>query len=91
MLCGFITGQLNPRMLSPTAWNWAAKSAWFWLGCNFICTLWTFFRLPETSGFTFAELDILFANNTPTRQFTSVFITRKPIGPRVCVVTDGAM
>ena len=50
-------------------WNWQAKSALFWLGCNLICLTWAFFRLPETGGFSFAELDILFANKVPTRKF----------------------
>ena len=50
-------------------WNWQAKSALFWLGCNLICVTWVFFRLPETGGFSFTDLDILFANKVPTRKF----------------------
>lgn len=56
-------------MIAADSWNWQEKSAYFWLGCNLICLTWTFFRLPETGGFSFAELDILFANKVPTRKF----------------------
>jgi SP family general alpha glucoside:H+ symporter-like MFS transporter len=30
--------------------------------------------MPETAGFSFAELDILFANKVPARKFTKVEI-----------------
>jgi SP family general alpha glucoside:H+ symporter-like MFS transporter len=56
-------------MIAADSLNWQEKSAYFWLGCNLICLTWTFFRLPETGGFSFAELDILFANKVPTRKF----------------------
>ncbi|WWC73879.1 uncharacterized protein I206_107851 [Kwoniella pini CBS 10737] len=74
VVSAIIASQLRARMVTATAWNWQAKSAYFWLGCNLICLTWTFFRLPETGGFSFAELDILFANKVPTRQFTKVKI-----------------
>lgn len=73
-VCGIITGQLMPRMLDPAGWNLGAKTAFFWLGTNIICTTWCYFRLPETGGFSFAELDILFGNKVKTRQFTKVRI-----------------
>jgi MFS transporter, SP family, general alpha glucoside:H+ symporter len=61
-------------MIAVDSWNWQAKSALFWYGCNLICFAWAFFRLPETGGFSFAELDILFANKVPTRKFKEVKI-----------------
>jgi hypothetical protein len=41
--------QLLPYMLNqkPAGWGWGTKSAWFWLGCNILATLWVYFRLPE--------------------------------------------
>ncbi|WRT69905.1 uncharacterized protein IL334_006896 [Kwoniella shivajii] len=74
VISAIIGSQLRARMVTATAWNWGPKSAFFWLGCNLVCFTWTFFRLPETGGFSFAELDILFANKVPTRQFTKVKI-----------------
>jgi SP family general alpha glucoside:H+ symporter-like MFS transporter len=74
VICGFVTGQIGPRFVNPTGWNLGAKSAFFWLGTNVVCTTWCFFRLPETGGFSFAELDILFANRVPARKFRHVVI-----------------
>lgn len=39
---------------------------------NGLCLLWAFFRLPETKGFTYAELDQLFENKISARKFTKV-------------------
>lgn len=60
---------INPYMLNPTAGNWKGKTSFFWGGCAAVFVFWTFFRLPETKGRTFEELDILFANGVPTREF----------------------
>lgn len=90
-VCGIITGQLMPRMLDPAGWNLGAKTAFFWLGTNLICTTWCFFRLPETGGFSFAELDILFANKVKTRHFTKVQIEGEQSVAEYMVdsITDG--
>ncbi|OCF32008.1 hypothetical protein I317_06706 [Kwoniella heveanensis CBS 569] len=79
VVSAIVGSQIRARMVTATAWNWQAKSAYFWLGCNLICLTWTFFRLPETGGFSFAELDILFANKVPTRQFTKVQISHEAV------------
>ncbi|KAH7089639.1 general substrate transporter [Paraphoma chrysanthemicola] len=60
---------VNPYMLNPTAGNWKGKTGFFWGGCALVFFIWTFFRLPETMGRTFEELDILFANRVPAREF----------------------
>jgi SP family general alpha glucoside:H+ symporter-like MFS transporter len=60
---------LTPRMLNPGAWNWGAKSAFFWAGTCFLCLVWTYFRLPEPKGRTYGELDILFERSVPARKF----------------------
>ncbi|RSL84927.1 hypothetical protein CEP52_016298 [Fusarium oligoseptatum] len=38
-------------------------------GFSFITTVWAFFELPETGFHTLEELDELFQNKVPTRQF----------------------
>ncbi|PVI04244.1 sugar transporter [Periconia macrospinosa] len=60
---------INPYMLNPTAGNWKGKTGFFWGACAAVFFVWTFFRLPETKGRTFEELDILFANRVPAREF----------------------
>jgi SP family general alpha glucoside:H+ symporter-like MFS transporter len=68
--CASIIGNiLTPRMLNPSAWAWGAKSAFFWAGTCFACLVWTYFRLPEPKGRTYAELDILFEQRTSARKF----------------------
>ncbi|OAG04873.1 sugar transporter [Paraphaeosphaeria sporulosa] len=62
------------RQLSPLAWDWGAKAAFFWAGTNMLFTAWIWFRLPETKGRTFAELDILFTNKIPARKFAKTKI-----------------
>jgi hypothetical protein len=49
----------------------SAKTAFFWAGCTALCLIWAFFRIPETKGFTFAELDHLFEEGVPARKFAS--------------------
>ncbi|CAD6570669.1 MAG: hypothetical protein TREMPRED_005948 [Tremellales sp. Tagirdzhanova-0007] len=63
------TGVITPYMLNSTAWNWGPKAGFFWAGCSALCLIWAFFRLPETKGLTFAELDLLYENKVPTRKF----------------------
>jgi SP family general alpha glucoside:H+ symporter-like MFS transporter len=68
---GIINGIMFPNMLNPTAWNWGAKSGFFWAGCCFLCWLWTFFSLPEPKGRTYAELDVRFETGVSARKVSS--------------------
>ncbi|KAK7179732.1 hypothetical protein DPSP01_001362 [Paraphaeosphaeria sporulosa] len=72
---GSIIGNImTPRMLNPSAWNWGAKSAFFWAGTCFLCLVWTYFRLPEPKGRTYGELDILFEQRVPARKFKETVV-----------------
>ncbi|KAL3485819.1 general substrate transporter [Aspergillus germanicus] len=64
-----VSNSVNAEMLNPTAGNWRGKTGFFWGGCSLVLFAWSFFRLPETRGRTFEELDILFAGKVPTRKF----------------------
>ncbi|XP_014556941.1 hypothetical protein COCVIDRAFT_37456 [Bipolaris victoriae FI3] len=44
---GIINNVLTPNMLNPSAWNWGAKSGFFWAGSCSLCIFWCYFRLPE--------------------------------------------
>ncbi|KAK6063906.1 MFS maltose permease, partial [Seiridium cupressi] len=68
-LISIVATIITPSMLNPTAWNWGARSAFFWAGTCFCCFIWTVFRLPEPKGKTYAELDVLFETKTPARKF----------------------
>lgn len=73
------TAQLTPRMVSKIDWNWGAKAAFFWLGGNLVVTTWAYFRLPETGGRSYTELDILFANKVSARKFKSTAVNDETI------------
>lgn len=68
-ITGVIVAVITPYMLNPTAWNWKAKTGFFWGSLAFISAIWAWFELPETKGKTFAELDALFAANYSARDF----------------------
>lgn len=71
-IMGIVVGTLQPRMMNPTAWNWRGKTCFFWGGLNLLGLIWTYFRLPEPKGLTYAELDVLFENKVSARKFKSV-------------------
>ena len=75
-ICGIITNILTPNMLNPTAWNWGAKSGFFFSGTCLLCAIWTYFRLPEPKNRTYAELDILFEQRVSARKFSSTHVDR---------------
>jgi SP family general alpha glucoside:H+ symporter-like MFS transporter len=68
-IAGLVTNVLINYQLTSTAWNWGAKAGFFWLGTCFLCFVWSFFRLPEPKGRSYSELDILFEQKIPARQF----------------------
>ncbi|KAI1855686.1 hypothetical protein JX265_006090 [Neoarthrinium moseri] len=69
-----IGGILQPKFMSPTAWNAKGKTAFFWGSLAFLTTVWGLFRLPETKDRTFAEMDFMFQKGIPARKFASYHI-----------------
>ncbi|KAI0891617.1 sugar transporter [Annulohypoxylon nitens] len=70
-IVGIICGVLTPYMLNPSAWDWGNYAGFFWAGSCFLCFVYTFFRVPEPAGRTFAELDLLFEKKISARKFAS--------------------
>lgn len=66
-----VCGVLTPYMLNPGAWNWGNYTGFFWGGICFLCVVYTYFRVPEPRGRTFAELDMLFEMGVSARKFAS--------------------
>lgn len=48
-----VNGQLIPRMLSATAWNWQAKCGWYFFGMCALGLVYAYFRIAETKVSTF--------------------------------------
>lgn len=70
-LAGIVIAIITPYMLNPTAWNWKAKTGFFWAGFAFFSLIYCWFELPETKGMTFAHLDQLFQKKVKARKFKS--------------------
>lgn len=70
-IAAVIANVLVPYMENPGEWNLKGYTGFFWGGAAFLTFVWAFFRLPETKGRTFEELDWLFAKRTATRKFKS--------------------
>jgi len=68
---GIICSVLTPYMLNPGAWNWSNYTGFFWAGICFCCIVYTYFRVPEPQGRTFAELDLLFERGVSARKFAT--------------------
>ncbi|KAF7965992.1 hypothetical protein HWV62_32702 [Athelia sp. TMB] len=77
IICGIIV----PRMLSPTSWNWGAKSGIFWGVSAGLSALYCFLRLPETRGRSYGELDLLFEDKVPAWRFKSTKVDQFALGP----------
>ncbi|RSH83794.1 hypothetical protein EHS25_005409 [Saitozyma podzolica] len=63
-----------PYILNPTAANLKGKAGFIPTGLMVLLLAWSFFRLPETKGRNFEELDIMFAKKVPARKFKSYVI-----------------
>ncbi|CUM63804.1 uncharacterized protein PRCAT00001388001 [Priceomyces carsonii] len=68
-ISGIVVSVITPYMLNPTAWNWKAKTGFFWSGFALASIIWCWFMLPETKQRTIAELDQLFAQKVKARNF----------------------
>ncbi|KAJ5480022.1 hypothetical protein N7530_005531 [Penicillium desertorum] len=68
-LAGILISWITPRMLSPTAWNWKGKSCFFFAGTTMLCLIWCYWRLPETFGLSYLEIDILFEKKAKASKF----------------------
>ncbi|KAK4626681.1 Maltose permease MAL31 [Fulvia fulva] len=58
-----------PYMINPDQGNMRGKIGFFYGGLSAISLVWVYFRVPETKGRTYEELDIMFSRGVGTRQF----------------------
>ena len=64
-----IANVLQPYFINPNEWDLKGYTGFVWGGTAFLTFVWCYFFLPETKGRTFEELDWLFTQRTPTREF----------------------
>ncbi|KAJ5599666.1 hypothetical protein N7450_000733 [Penicillium hetheringtonii] len=73
-IVAIVCGVLTPYMLNPGAWDWGNYAGFFWGGICFLCIIYTYFRVPEPMGRSFAELDMLFEQKTSARKFADTHV-----------------
>lgn len=82
-IVALINGILIPKMLNDGDgnWNWGPKCDLYFAGWLLAATIWAYYRLPDATKLTYAEIDILFENRVPARKFatTKVDITEAKI------------
>jgi SP family general alpha glucoside:H+ symporter-like MFS transporter len=70
-IVGIVCSVLTPYMLNPGEWAWGNYAGFFWAAICFCCIIYTYFRIPEPAGRSFAELDLLFEKGVSARKFAS--------------------
>ncbi|CAJ2511697.1 Uu.00g073220.m01.CDS01 [Anthostomella pinea] len=60
---------VQPYLINPTELNLRGKTGFFWFAFCTAAFIWACFRLTETKGRTFEELDIMYIARVPTRKF----------------------
>jgi SP family general alpha glucoside:H+ symporter-like MFS transporter len=70
-----IINNVTPYILNPEWANWRGKTGYLTGTLTVISFVWAYFRLPETGGRTYEELDVLFADSHMTaRRFSNAKI-----------------
>jgi SP family general alpha glucoside:H+ symporter-like MFS transporter len=68
-LASLVTNTVEPYLINPTAAGLKGKTAFVWFGISVLTIAWCAFRMPETKGITYTEMDILFEKRTPAWRF----------------------
>jgi SP family general alpha glucoside:H+ symporter-like MFS transporter len=58
-----------PYLINPDQANGRGKIGFFFGGLSMVSLGWAWWRVPETKGRTYEELDVLFARGVGTREF----------------------
>ncbi|OLN94081.1 Maltose permease MAL31-like protein 8 [Colletotrichum chlorophyti] len=66
---GIVMTVAIPYLMNPDEANLQGKLGFFFGGLACLCFIWAWFRVPETMGRTYEELDILFDKQVPARDF----------------------
>ncbi|KAE9964023.1 hypothetical protein BLS_008722 [Venturia inaequalis] len=65
---------LASYMLNTDKWNLGGKSGYIWAGTAFICTLLSWYYIPEMKHRSFREIDILFTRHVPARKWKQTVV-----------------
>lgn len=73
-ITGIATNLITPLMLNPTAWGWKGKSCYFYAATATLCFAWCYWRLPDTFGLSYLEIDLLFEKKAKASKFRELQI-----------------
>ncbi|UNI22234.1 hypothetical protein JDV02_008141 [Purpureocillium takamizusanense] len=68
-ILGIVMTVAIPYLENPTEANIQGKLGFFFGGLAALCLVWSYFRVPETMGRSYEELDLLFDHNVSARKF----------------------
>jgi len=68
-IAAIATSVAIPYMINQDEANMRGKIGFFFGGLSAISLIWSYFRVPETKGRSYEELDIMFSRNVRTREF----------------------
>ena len=77
LVLNIVNSVVAPYILNPEWANWRGRTGLLTGGLTVLSLVWAYFRLPETGGRTYEELDVLFAEEVPARKFGSAVIERR--------------
>jgi SP family general alpha glucoside:H+ symporter-like MFS transporter len=78
LVLNIINSVSTPYILNPEWADWGGKTGLLTGSLTIVSFVWAYFRLPETGGRTYEELDILFAQkNMTARKFGKAVIHRE--------------
>jgi MFS family permease len=72
-----------PYMLNSDEAIWRGKAGFLFGAISLVCCIWCWFRIPESRGRTFEELDILFERKVPARKFKNYDLLQEHGAPDV--------
>ena len=69
---------VTPYLINIDTANLGGKAAFVWAGLCVITFFWAWLEVPEFRGRSFAYLEMLFLQKTPTRKFASAVTVDQP-------------
>ncbi|KAH8891572.1 sugar porter family MFS transporter [Thozetella sp. PMI_491] len=84
-ILGIVMTVAIPYMINPDQANMQGKLGFFFGGLAGLCFVWAHFRVPETMGRTYEELDILFDRKVPAREFKN-YVIEETVPPEIGAV-----
>ncbi|OHE95099.1 hypothetical protein CORC01_09623 [Colletotrichum orchidophilum] len=71
--CGYLLAWIvtftTPYFINPSALDWGPRYGYIWFPSCIVSAVWTYFFVPELKGRTLEEINTMFTNQLPARNF----------------------